>query len=128
MQAPRTRRLRTPRLRTGLRLVAALALTLCLGAGCGDDDAPAGTDAGMDAGGPACTPSGFWCDPGESCDRGGRCDGPGTCVPVPDPCPTPGPDDQVCGCDGAFYPSECTARAAGVDVYFDDEPCTTPAE
>jgi len=45
------------------------------------------------------------------CGRGPR---PGACVARPHDCPRQ--DSPVCGCDGAVYPSECAAHAAGVDL------------
>lgn len=98
---------------------AALAAVLVLGAACGDDDA--GTDAGMDTaevldtGGPACEPSGRFCDGTETCERpDGFCRGPGSCRPRPDRCD--GDPAPVCGCDGNDYDSACAAYMAGTSV------------
>ena len=43
-------------------------------------------------------------------------DGSGTCSPRPTQCDKPAQDAQVCGRDTSFYPSECHAHMAGVDV------------
>ena len=66
--------------------------------------------------------AGFACAPHEFCDYPddamlgcGAADHLGVCRPGPEVCPEIyGP---VCGCDGASYPNECYANAAGVDVW-----------
>ncbi len=94
---------------------------------CGDDDgvSDASVDTTSDVSpdvpeGPACTPSGLFCEAGEICDRGGRCEeGPGTCIDQPTACPEPGGEEEVCGCDQRRYASRCIAHSMGVDVMFE---------
>lgn len=96
-------------------------------AGVTDASSDAGTvdsgtvDAGtVDAGNPvACGgPYGATCGATEYCEFGlyNICgvNGPGICTPRPTGCAYSG--NQVCGCDGATYPNECQANAAGTDV------------
>lgn len=47
-------------------------------------------------------------------------DGDATCQLRPTSCEEPPPAAQACGRDGQFYPSECDAYMAGVDVVTTD--------
>ena len=43
-------------------------------------------------------------------------DGDATCQPRPTECAEPSEDAKACGRDASWYPSECHANLAGVDV------------
>ncbi|MFN3201068.1 MAG: Kazal-type serine protease inhibitor domain-containing protein [Bradymonadia bacterium] len=68
------------------------------------------------------------CEDNAQCAQDHRCtkaqcgDATGRCVARPDACPAPREGQQVCGCDGRTWPSECHARQNGVDVR-DEGPC-----
>jgi hypothetical protein len=56
------------------------------------------------------------CEPTETCVKAtGQCDAVGQCEATPG-CITPMPGDEVCGCDGNDYDSECFAHEARVSV------------
>jgi hypothetical protein len=63
-------------------------------------------------------PAGFACDQGLTCELPigvcGPLAGIGTCVPTASYCQDDAED--VCGCDGQTYSSECDARMAGVPI------------
>ncbi len=61
-----------------------------------------------------CQPSGIICAAGEYCERQ-VCGGPGVCLPRPSSCAAAEPV-EVCGCDGATYPSRCQANIEGQHV------------
>jgi hypothetical protein len=73
--------------------------------------------AGGTGGAAGCTAN-IQCAPTEYCRRGDECALPGTCQLRPEICRLPGPDDEVCGCDGNTYPSSCVAASNGASVAF----------
>lgn len=57
------------------------------------------------------------CMPGWYCANDESCDAPGRCAEMFVACRAPlPPDEEVCGCDGTTYDSECLARTVGVRV------------
>jgi hypothetical protein len=64
------------------------------------------------------------CDPADFCDFPdndcGAADSVGTCKTRPDLCQPV--IDEVCGCDGSTYQTECNAQMAGTDIASED-PC-----
>jgi hypothetical protein len=70
----------------------------------------------------ACSPSACRtdadCADGEYCNGEGPCDSPGICQEIVSlPCPLP--LNEVCGCDGVTYQSECVANSAGARIAFE---------
>jgi len=120
------------------RSTVLLLLAFALGAACDDtvNSPPGGGGAGGGTGGEATTSgtaggggeggadacggfAGEQCEALEYCAYpDGSCghdDGQGVCMPRPNgACPPDCPG--VCGCDGQFYCSECSAHEAGVDL------------
>ena len=100
----------------------ALALLFFFAAACAtaeSGEAPSPGQAGGMCGGIAgfqCTGDGDYCamEPGVCHDIA---DGAGICKPRPEFCTRE--YRPACGCDGATYPSACSAAAAGVSVAYE---------
>lgn len=117
-----------------------LALCLLVGAAAcgGDDDGDGGIDAApgesadaaagdddASTGDPCGGFTGLQCEGDDFCDWAddscGNADAQGTCRSRPARCDAP--REEVCGCDGELYESECAAAMVGVDVA-DPDTCT----
>ncbi|MBI2389643.1 MAG: hypothetical protein HYV09_08605 [Deltaproteobacteria bacterium] len=102
-------------MRTAIACVVLVALIGCDG---GEPSGDGGVgDAATSCGGKAAIgcPTGMWCFFAD-----GTCsthDALGTCRKREAlPCVAPAPGDEVCGCDGKTYQSQCVAISAGQSV------------